>query len=147
MAPDTVEQHYGLEYKDFVMPDTVEKTAVCASSGKLPLSSCPQVTEYVATDSGQRCDGKHEGYYMPSTNTHSDSSAEDESEDESTDNEPVTPDPENPNSGNPNGNNGSGNGNNGSESGTGNENGNGEDHGGGETSPPDQGDGSITPEE
>ena len=40
---------------------------------------------------------------MPSTNTHSDSSAEDESEDESTDNEPVTPDPENPNSGNPNG--------------------------------------------
>ena len=36
-------------------------------------------------------------YYMPSTNTHSDSSAEDESEDESTDNEPVTPDPENPN--------------------------------------------------
>ena len=132
--------HEGLEYKDFVMPDTVEKTAVCASSG-------PQVTEYVATDSGQRCDGKHEGYYMPSTNTHSDSSAEDESEDESTDNEPVTPDPENPNSGNPNGNNGSGNGNNGSESGTGNENGNGEDHGGGETSPPDQGDGSITPEE
>ena len=139
--------HEGLEYKDFVMPDKVEKTAVCASSGKLPLSSCPQVTEYVATDSGQRCDGKHEGYYMPSTNTHSDSSAEDESEDESTDNEPVTPDPENPNSGNPNGNNGSGNGNNGSESGTGNENGNGEDHGGGETSPPDQGDGSITPEE
>ena len=79
------------------------------------------MTEYVATDSGQRCDGKHEGYYMPSTNTHSDSSAEDESEDESTDNETVTPDPENPNSGNPNGNNGSGNGNNGSESGTGNE--------------------------
>lgn len=139
--------HEGLEYKDFVMPDTVEKTAVCASSGKLPLSSCPQVTEYVATDSGQRCDGKHEGYYMPSTNTHSDSSAEDESEDESTDNETVTPDPENPNSGNPNGNNGSGNGNNGSENGTGSENGNGEDHGGGETSPPDQGDGSITPEE
>lgn len=57
--------HEGMEYKEFAMPDTVQKMEVCASSGKIPLSGCPIATEFAATDSDQKCDGKHSGYSAP----------------------------------------------------------------------------------
>lgn len=141
--------HEGLEYKEFTMPDTVKKTTVCASSGKLPLSSCPQATEYVAMDSGQKCNGKHGGYYTEPEETEYEEVYEYVEEvvpEEEHPEEEQKEDPSNPDSsGNQNGNTNPENGNN-PEGGNGSNNGTGGDQGGGETTPPDQGDGSVTPE-
>ena len=38
--------HQGMEYKDFDQPASVEKVAVCADSGLLPMDGCPVIEEY-----------------------------------------------------------------------------------------------------
>ena len=38
--------HQGMAYKDFDQPASVEKVAVCADSGLLPMDGCPVIEEY-----------------------------------------------------------------------------------------------------
>lgn len=59
--------HEDLEYKEFTMPDSVEKATVCSATGKMPSGSCPTVTEYfeTATLPTSYCDGNHAGVVTP----------------------------------------------------------------------------------
>lgn len=43
--------HAGLEYRDFVMPSSIEKKTICTETGLLARAgSCPSITEYFAPD-------------------------------------------------------------------------------------------------
>lgn len=55
--------HENLEYKDFEMPNTIEKKTICTVTGKLASRGCPSVTEYFAAGSLPReaCPG-HRSY-------------------------------------------------------------------------------------
>ena len=59
--------HEDLEYKEFTMPDSVEKATVCSATGKMPSGGCPTVTEYfeTATLPTSYCDGNHAGVVTP----------------------------------------------------------------------------------
>lgn len=59
--------HEDLEYKEFTMPDSVEKATVCSATGKMPSGGCPTVTEYfeTATLPTSYCDGNHAGVMTP----------------------------------------------------------------------------------
>ena len=50
--------HAGLEYKEFEMPSSIERTSVCSETGLLPRAGCPVVTEYfdVGTLPTEYCD-------------------------------------------------------------------------------------------
>lgn len=50
--------HSDLEYKDFEVPASIEKTSVCSETGLLPRAGCPVVTEYfdVGTLPTEDCD-------------------------------------------------------------------------------------------
>lgn len=55
--------HDGFPYKDFEMPDTVEKMKCCSISGKVASSTCPYHMEYMATDGGgDKVCSSHAGY-------------------------------------------------------------------------------------
>ncbi len=59
--------HEDLEYKEFTMPDSVEKATVCSATGKMPSGGCPTVTEYFETAAlpTSYCDGNHAGVVTP----------------------------------------------------------------------------------
>ena len=61
--------HEDLEYQEFPISDSVEKTTVCSVTGKLPSGGCPTITEYFekATLPSGYCDGNHSGVAVPST--------------------------------------------------------------------------------
>lgn len=43
--------HEGLEYREFVMPSSIEKKTICTETGLLARAgSCPSITEYFAPD-------------------------------------------------------------------------------------------------
>ena len=85
--------HENLEYKDFEMPNSIEKKTVCTKTGKLAAPGCPSITEYFAKDTAptESCPG------------HVDTSAPKENE-EDDENTTGTPDanttPTDPNQGN-----------------------------------------------
>ena len=56
--------HEGLEYKDFEVPSSVEKTSVCEETGLLPRPGCPVITEYfdIGTLPTEQCDQHMYGY-------------------------------------------------------------------------------------
>ena len=51
--------HANLEYKDFEMPNSIEKKTVCTRTGKLAAPGCPTITEYFAKDTAptESCPG------------------------------------------------------------------------------------------
>lgn len=50
--------HEGLEYQDFEMPASIERTSICSETGLLPRAGCPVITEYfdVGTLPTEYCD-------------------------------------------------------------------------------------------
>lgn len=60
--------HANLDYQDFEVPDTVEKTYICRRSGKLATNRCSsRVYEYVATDQGLEWCDECTYTYVPQT--------------------------------------------------------------------------------
>lgn len=57
--------HENLEYKEFTMPNSVEKKWVCTETGLLARSGCPSVSEYFSPETvpTEGCDGDHWSYY------------------------------------------------------------------------------------
>ena len=149
--------HDGLPYKDFEMPDTVEKVKCCSISGKVASSSCPYHMEYMATDGGgDKICSSHAGYEGAVGGTKPESENEEDEEDDENDENTsdvitIPNDPSNPNGGSGNGGNNGGSGNSGSgnnggsnggdNSGGDNGSGNGGDSGGGGNSGGDSGSG------
>lgn len=84
--------HEDLPYKDFEMPDTVEKMKCCSISGKVASSSCPYHMEYMATDGGgDKICTSHAGYEGSVGGTNPlDEDEEDEDEDEDEEDEDDT---------------------------------------------------------
>ena len=80
--------HKNLPYKDFEMPDTVEKMKVCSISGKVASYSCPYHMEYMATDGGgDKVCSSHSGYEGSVGGTSQKEEDEAETDDETTDDE------------------------------------------------------------
>lgn len=54
--------HANLEYKDFVMPDSIERKTICTESGLIASGGCPSITEYFAKGSvpDEYCSGHEE---------------------------------------------------------------------------------------
>lgn len=77
--------HANLEYKDFEMPNTVERKTVCTRTGKLAAPGCPTITEYFAKDTAptESCPGH--GSQKPSSGTNDDGNT-DEPDDNNTNN-------------------------------------------------------------
>ena len=82
--------HEDLPYKDFEMPDTVEKMKCCSISGKVASSTCPYHMEYMATDAGgDKICTSHAGYEgsVGGTNPLAEDDEEDEDDEDNEDDE------------------------------------------------------------
>lgn len=117
--------HKGLPYKDFEMPDTVEKVKCCSISGKVASSSCPYHMEYMATDGGgDKVCSSHSGYEgaVGGTKPKDENDEDDENDGTDRDDENTSDTIVIPND--PSNNGGSGNNNNGNSGNSGNNGGN-----------------------